>query len=31
MARSQWVFDPDSGGVKIQDAVKSRIKKRYGD
>ena len=28
MARGQWVFDPDSGGVKIKDAVKQRTEAR---
>ena len=28
MARKQWVFDPDSEGVKIPDAVKQRTEAR---
>jgi hypothetical protein len=27
-ARRQWVFDPDSGGQKIPDAVKQAVEKR---
>jgi hypothetical protein len=26
--RGQWVFDPDAGGKKIQEAVKRDIEKR---
>ena len=28
MSRGQWVFDPDSGGKKIPDAVKARTEAR---
>ncbi|MCI0394219.1 MAG: hypothetical protein L0322_04700 [Chloroflexi bacterium] len=28
MPRKQWVFDPDSGGVRIPEAVKRRTEKR---
>jgi hypothetical protein len=28
MSAKQWVFDPDSGGVKIKEAVKRRTKER---
>jgi hypothetical protein len=28
MARKQWVYDPDSGGVKISEAVKRRTGER---
>ena len=28
MARKQWVFDPDHGGVKVSEAVKRRTKER---
>jgi hypothetical protein len=28
MARKQWMFDPDSGGVKIPEAVKRRTEER---
>lgn len=28
MARKQWVYDPDSGGVKISEAVKRRTEER---
>ena len=28
MARKQWGFDPDSGGVKIPEAVKGRTEER---
>ena len=28
MARKQWVFDPDQGGVKISEAVKRRTEER---
>jgi hypothetical protein len=34
MARKQWVFDPNSGGVKIPEAVKRRTEeriRRYAD
>ena len=28
MSSKQWVFDPNSGGVKIKENVKSRLEKR---
>jgi hypothetical protein len=28
MAKGQWVFDPDSGGVKIPDRKKTEVKQR---
>ena len=28
MSRKQWVFDPDSGGVKIPESIKRNIEKR---
>lgn len=28
MARKQWMFDPDSGGVKVSEAVKRRTTER---
>ena len=28
MPRKQWVFDPDSGGVKVPEAVKRRTEER---
>jgi len=28
MSPKQWVFDPDSGGVKLKEAVKNRIEER---
>jgi len=28
MARTQWVFDPDHGGVKVPEAVKRRTEER---
>jgi hypothetical protein len=28
MSPRQWMFDPDSGGVKIQEAIKSRTENR---
>jgi len=28
MSRKQWVFDPDSGGVKIKEAVQLRTRER---
>ncbi len=31
MSPYQWVFDPDSGGVKIKEAVKKRTEKRIRD
>ena len=31
MARKQWGFDPDSGGVKIPERVKGEVKKRIED
>ena len=31
MPSKQWVFDPDSGGVKITESVKKRTEKRIRD
>ena len=28
MAQKQWVFDPDSGGIKIPDRVRRRVEER---
>ena len=28
MVKKQWVYDPDSGGIKIPQAVRQRMEKR---